>query len=173
MQNSPDINFGRTTDLLSGFNPGTGELQTLVGDFPIASLPPDIDIIHAELAMHIHEAPNGMPDNLRAYALTQDWREGSITFGSGQNMWGQDYGSGEQQNQHPGWVAFDVTELVRAWTDGSAPDLGIGIRPTDASNRTQFVVFDAHEVAYLGPRLRVHYAIQKPPCLYLPIVMQP
>ncbi len=173
MQNSSDVNFGRATDLLSGFNPGTGELQTLVGDFPIASLPPNIDIVRADLAMHIHEAPNGVPDNLRAYALTQDWRETSITFGSGQDMWGQGYGSGEQQSQQPGWMSFDVTGLVQSWINGSTPAFGIGIRSSDAGNRTQFVVFDAHEVAYLGPRLRIHYTIQQSPSIYLPIMMQP
>ena len=173
MQNSPDVNFGQTTDLLSGFNPGMGELQTLVGDFPIASLPPNIDIIRAELALHIQESPNGAPDNLRAYALTQDWLEKEITFDSGQSLWGRAYGAGEQNSQQPDWMTFEVTDLVQAWIDGAAPALGIGVRPADASNRTQFASFDAHEVAYLGPRLRINYILKESPHLYLPIMVRP
>jgi hypothetical protein len=173
MQNSPDTNFGQTTELRAGFNPGTGELQVITGDFPTASLPANATIIQAELAMHIQDAPSGAPDNLRAYALTAAWEEKTITFGSGQNLWGTAYGHGEQNLQQPGWMTFDVTDIVQRWIDGTAPDLGIGVRPADASNRTQFLVFDAHEVPYLGPRLRIQYTIEEGPSLYLPMMLTP
>jgi cell division septation protein DedD len=173
MQNSPDTNFGQATELRAGFNPGTGELQVITGDFPTASLPANATIIQAELAMHIQDAPSGAPDNLRAYALTAAWEEKTITFGSGQNLWGTAYGHGEQNLQQPGWMTFDVTDIVQRWIDGTAPDLGIGVRPADASNRTQFLVFDAHEVPYLGPRLRIQYTIEEGPSLYLPMMLTP
>ncbi len=173
MQNLPDTNFGQALDLRAGYNPGTGELQVLVGKFPTTSLPANATIIRADLALHINETPNGAPDNLRAYALTGDWLETDVTFDSGQLLWGQAYGGGETNPQQPGWMSFDVTQLVQAWVDGVSPAYGIGIHPADISNRTQFVVFDAHEVAYLGPRLRIHYVQEAGPSLYLPLMVTP
>ncbi len=173
MQNLPDTNFGQALDLRAGYNPGTGELQVLVGKFPTTSLPANATIIRADLALHINETPNGAPDNLRAYALTGDWLETDVTFDSGQSLWGQAYGDGETNPQQPGWMSFDVTQLVQAWVDGVSPAYGIGIHPADISNRTQFVVFDAHEVAYLGPRLRIHYVQEAGPSLYLPLMVTP
>ena len=173
VQNSADTNFGETTDLLSGFNPGMGELQVAMGDFPIASLPANATIVRAELAMHIQETPNGVPDNLRAYALTQSWQEKTITFDSAQDLWGQALGAEERNAQHPDWMTFDVTDVVQRWVDGVSPAFGIGVRPTDATNRTQFVVFDAHEVPYLGPRLRINYTLETGPMLYLPLTLAP
>ncbi len=173
VQNAADTNFGATTDLLSGYNPGMGELQVIAGDFPIDSLPAGTTIIRAELAMHIQESPNGMPDNLQAYALTQPWQEKTITFNSGQNLWGQAYGAGERNNQHPEWMTFEVTELVQNWVDGASTAFGIGVRPIDATNRTRFAAFDAHEVPYLGPRLRINYVIEAGPTIYLPLTIAP
>jgi len=173
MQSLPDANFGQTQDLRAGYNPGTGELQVLVGKFPVTSLPTNVTIIRAELALHINEAPNGAPGNLRAYALTDDWRETDVTFDSGQSLWGQAYGGGELNSQQSDWMSFDVTALVQAWVDGVSPAYGIGIHPADLNNRTQFAVFDAHEVAYLGPRLRIHYVQEAGPFLYLPLMAAP
>jgi len=145
----------------------------LVGSFPIASLPADANIIRAELALHVNEEPNGAPDNLRAYALTGDWLESNVTYSSGQSLWGQAYDNGVSNIQQPGWMTFDVTDLVQAWLHGGASDFGIGVRPADAGNRTQFAVFDAHEVAFLGPRLRIQYQVKKGPSLYLPMIARP
>lgn len=172
MQNSPDTNFGQTNELLAGFNPGTGELQTLVGDFPIQSLPSNITVLQAELALYIQEAPNGIPNNLQAYILTEDWPEAEITFSNGQTLWGSSLSSG-QQTDPPGWMVFQVTDLVQAWLDGAAPMMGIGIRPNSALNRTQFVSFASHETPYLGPRLRIHYQLAEEKMLYLPVMIAP
>ncbi len=172
MQNSPDTNFGQTSELLAGFNPGTGELQTLVGGFPIQSLPGNITVLQAELALYIQEAPNGIPSNLQAYILTEDWPEAEITYSNGQTLWGSSLSSG-QQTDPPGWMVFQVTDLVQAWLDGAAPMMGIGIRPSSALNRTQFVAFASHETPYLGPRLRIHYRINEETMLYLPVFIAP
>ncbi len=172
MQNSPDTNFGHTSELLAGFNPGTGELQTLVGDFPIRSLPANITVLQADLALYIQEAPNGVPSNLQAYALTADWPEAEITFTDGQTLWGDPLGFGQQTDQ-PGWMVFNVTDLVQAWLNGATPMSGIGIRPNSALNRTQFVSFASHEIPYLGPRLRIHYQLAEEKMLYLPVMIAP
>ena len=173
MQNAPETNFGQSPELRSGFNPGAGELQVLLGAFPINSLPPGAKILSAELALHIQESPNGLPTNLKAYALANAWQERQATYDTAQSLWGSTYGPGQLAGPSSDWMTFDVTDLVQAWISGAAPNFGIGVRPADASNRTQFATFDAHEVAYLGPRLRIRYAVMAPKLLYLPVMITP
>ncbi len=172
MQQLADTNFGQSLDLRAGYNPGTGEMQILLGDFPTASLPANTHIIRAELALHINDAPNGLPGNLQAYALTGAWDEADITYNSGQDLWGEHSGGGETSPKQPEWLIFDVSSLVQEWINGTASANGIGVRPLDAINRTQFAVFDAHEVAYMGPRLRIHYTIPENSHLYLPLIQK-
>ena len=60
------------------------------------------------------------------------------------------------------WVTLDVTELVRGWHDGRWPNEGIGIQTTSAGAGDQMIAFDAHEVPYQGPHLRLIYATPLP-----------
>ncbi len=173
VENLPNDNFGQTAVLLTGFTSESGEMQLVVGDFPINALPSDAMIIQAELAVHIQDAPNGIPDGLRAYALTGDWGEKTITFSGGQNLWGAMYGNGEQMPDRPGWMTFDVTQLVQGWVDGSIAPNGLGVRPGNNREPSRFVAFDAHETPYLGPRLRIHYTTPTGPMLYLPMMVTP
>ncbi len=172
-QNEPDANFGQTTDLLAGYQLSAGELQTVVGGFSLASLPADATIVSAYLALHLQNGSADAPTSLRAYALTRDWEETGVTFGNSQDLWGKGYGSARQDDQQPSWVTFDVTDLVQAWVRGPSPAFGVGVRSIDAQNPPQLAVFDAHETPYLGPRLRIHYIIDQPASIYLPMLVTP
>jgi len=172
-EKEPDANFGQTTDLLAGYQITSGEMQTVVGGFLLPSLPLSATVVHADLALHLRDAPAATPINLRAYALTDDWEEQTITFNQAQGSWGEGYGEARQDAQASEWVAFDVTELVRAWMTGDSPAFGIGIRPAKAQTPGQLTTFDAHETPYLGPRLRIHYTLNESTAIYLPIMVAP
>ena len=149
------------------------QLQTVVGGFSLASLPADATIVSAYLALHLQNGSADAPTSLRAYALTRDWEETGVTFGNSQDLWGKGYGSARQDDQQPSWVTFDVTDLVQAWVRGPSPAFGVGVRSIDAQNPPQLAVFDAHETPYLGPRLRIHYIIDQPASIYLPMLVTP
>jgi len=172
-QSEPDANFGQTAELQAGYSLSAGELQALVGGFPMVSLPFNADILSAELALHLQEDATDAPANLRAYALVHDWQETDITFDSGQNLWGKGYGMGRQDPQSLTWLTFDVTDLVQMWVDGEAGAFGVGVRSTHIQPPAQFAIFDAHETPYLGPKLRIHYVLRELDSLYLPIWLIP
>ena len=172
-ESDPDVNFGKASELLAGYQLLAGELQTVTGGFPLPALPLNTTVLRAELALHLQEASENLPEDLQAYALTRNWEETEITYANGQDLWGKGYGFARQDDNQPEWVTFDVTALVQAWVREEAPMFGIGVRAGTRQNPAQLAMFDAHEVPFLGPRLRIHYITQASIPLYLPMVTVP
>ena len=101
---------------------------------------------------------------LQAYRLLDPWSETEVTYNSAANLWGEGYGSVilDGSVRAGDWVALDVTELVRGWQDGRWPNDGIGISAATPGDINQASIFVAHEIPYLGPRLRLIYATPSP-----------
>jgi hypothetical protein len=149
---------------------GSPEQRILVR-FDLSSIPPASVIKNATLRMYAKNvlAPSGSSKSIQAYVLLEPWVEGTM-LGSGtangatwrtrdgSNNWDKaggtyyDYviavGREEATGLSPlpagftaGWVSWDMTQLMQAWTDGVVGNFGMLLR----SSATDVVEFETRE----------------------------
>ncbi len=133
LQGRAGTNFGSTTDMLAGYddylNPD-GQIARSLVKFNLSAIPTGTSINNATLYLYYveyYDYPN-YSRTITTYRIGSSWSEGSVTWNT-QPAIGESYGSSSIiANSSWGWVSFDVTNLVRAWVNGSQTNNGIMLR---------------------------------------------
>ena len=149
-QGVPDQNFGSFTDMWAGFglaNCGTPvdyDISRSLLKFDLASIPGGTRLDEASLYVKVYRLCYRQPTTPRTattYRATDAWSEESVTWDN-QPVAGEAYGSTSIAFLDAGkWHAFDVTDLVRGWVNGSLSNEGLIVRGPEK---------DDSDMAWLG-----------------------
>jgi hypothetical protein len=132
LEGYPNVNLGNTSDMWAGYdvclNPD-GEIARSLIRFDISSLPASDYIAEATLRIRLVSSCDyeGASRRIRTYRTTSSWSESSVTWNN-RPGYGGSYGSRSIVHGAWGWYEFDVTNLVRAWHDGTYVNHGIMLR---------------------------------------------
>jgi TGF-beta propeptide len=135
------------------FHVGANALSIRRGllQFDLSALPADERIVSAKLSVYRTETPRGS-GVVGVHRVTTPWAEGT--------------GVNTCTNESPGWDSFDVTSLVRGWTDGAFPNDGLMLKLDDESLSPCTTVTNCNYWAYasdsyahptLRPKLTIVY----------------
>jgi len=93
---------------------------------PLEDLPPEKSLEKAELVlnMKLSRTPPAEPFDLAAHVVADEWHEGSTTWNN-QPEFQQKAELVVTIKPEPGTVQLDVTDVVRKWRTGEAPNHGI------------------------------------------------
>lgn len=191
LSKQPQANFGHDQTLDVGMTNTAGVHQALIGGFLLGGVPANVQLIKAELAVNVSSAQNTNGMMLQARRLTAAWSEETATLANSAEIWGDVIALVQLGPAPSGWLTIDVTQLVGDWLTGATPNFGIGLDAVVGVG-SQLLTVNAHEMPYLGPRLRLNYIVPTatptatstatptvtptptatPIALYLPIIQQ-
>lgn len=164
-QNNPSTNYGNNTAVNIWRESGT-EAHALLY-FDTSALPAGASITSATLDVYsvinlqAPEAPGDVVP-IRAEAVLSSWTETGVTWN---NRPPSNYLNDPPVLYQQEWLAYDVTNIVQAWADGTVDNHGIKLAPHvgDPSD-TAWAFFLDRSHATTGPRLTITYEEAPPPC---------
>jgi hypothetical protein len=167
LQGYPTSNYGASSDMRVGYddylNPDGQIVRGLVR-FDLSSLPTGATIDSATLRVYL-VASWDYPDYTRtctAYRIPSDWSESTVTWDNAPSP-AEAYGSTGVTHGVWGWYSFDVTDLVRAWYNGTYTNRGIMLRgPEYSGTDSSWKAFSTKEGSY-QPQLVVDYTVSSGP----------
>lgn len=168
-QGYPTTNYGISTKMRCGYddyyNP-YGRIMRCLIKFDISSIPVGATINSAELYVGLVESWDfpGRTRTYTTYRIPSDWSEGTVTWSNAPSP-AEAYGSADVTHDAWDWYSFDVTNLVRAWHDGTYPNFGVMLRgPEHSGSDSSWKAFStkgAGRYTY-GPRLVVDLDLPPP-----------
>jgi hypothetical protein len=164
LEGYPNVNLGSAADMLAGYDvclDPYGEIARALVRFDIASLPSQACIEEATLKIHLVTSCD-YPDSIRTirtYRITENWSESSVTWNNRPD-YGEAYGSESIEHGAWDWYDFDVTDLVKAWHDGTYTNHGIMLRGPEVIG---WRGFGTREWSSYRPRLIVDYDLDTTP----------
>ena len=126
--------------------------------FNLTEIPSEFQIVKAFLKLYMYSAP-ASPQIYEAYRITSDWSEHWLNW-TVQPTYAS-YPTGcTTINATPstGWISWDITEDIKAWYSGSAPNYGTMLKMKFERNASDEVAaFYPREIRYadLRPKLEV------------------
>jgi len=149
-QGYPTTNYGISTKMRCGYddyyNPD-GRIMRCLIKFDISSIPVGATINSAELYVGLVESWD-FTDRTRTYTtyrIPSDWSEGTVTWSNAPSP-AEAYGSADVTHDAWDWYSFDVTNLVRAWHDGTYPNFGVMLRgPEHSGSDSSWKAFATRE----------------------------
>lgn len=162
LQGYASQNLGNTTDMWCGYddslNPD-GQIVRCLIKFNITSLPSNQTLTKATLRVRLvnsYDFPN-RSRTVTTYRITSNWSENSINWNN-KPGYGSAYGSKSIVHGAWDWYEFDVTNLVRAWYNGTYTNYGIMLRgPEFSGSDSSWRGFSTREGPFT-PQLIVEYA---------------
>ena len=139
IQGYAGTNYGDADDMLVGFDknyydPALKAVRSLV-QFDLSAIPAGTNISSATLNLYFVEwldVPN-TSRTITTYRISSGWSEMSVNWNN-KPSFGESYGAASiKASSNWRYVAFDVTELVRAWVNNTHPNYGIMLRGPESS----------------------------------------
>ena len=121
--------------------------------FELSGLPAGATVEVARLS--IYQSEGGGERLVRAYRITQDWGEDSVTWNT--FTLGDMTVRGSFSAQGQGWKTVEITALVQEWMDGSA-NHGLALHD-EAAGASEYEVYysSEHEEQDLRPKLYIRW----------------
>lgn len=160
-----DHNKATDKKLLTSAEAGK-EYRTLL-QFDLSGLPPTAIIQSASLELTASGIKS--PDVVEAHRLLRDWTEDGVTWNShdGTDLWntpGGDYDPTTVATflaDSTGRKSMDITDLARAWVDGSLPNYGlILLTEFQAMGHKENTYYSSDDAAYPRPKLTLIYVCE-------------
>lgn len=128
--------------------------------FDVSSIPSDAAINSAKFRIYMHSAtPSGDSDmRVESRHLGSDWSQCSVTWNSHQPDWGPVYGE-SWIGTNPGWLEFDVTDIVRDWVYGTHANYGLTVMGDETVRERQRMFYSSRDTGGNYPRLVVDYTL--------------
>jgi len=141
------------------------ELRTLL-HFDLSGLPPTATVQTATLELEV--ATHGSTDVVEAHRLLRDWTEDGVTWNDydGVSPWtspGGDYDptiAGSFLADSAGQKTMDITNLVRAWANGTQPNYGLLLLSPPAAGGSPNQYHSGNQGGNPHPRLTVRYVCE-------------
>ena len=134
-QTSPGQNHGSDDELSSRQSPGNGMRPVI--RFDLAAVPQATPLLSARAWLYVTERDDtGLPVNL--HRITDGWTEHAVTWSNTASDFDPAVSASfTAPSSHTG-LAVDLTALVRAWVDGSAPNHGLMLRSTSNGSESKY-----------------------------------
>jgi hypothetical protein len=160
-QGYPDENVGYTSDMWAGyddyFDPDGKIVRSLV-QFDLAGIPAGTQIASASLKLYLIDSWDypGRSRTITTYRIKSGWSEMSVTWNT-KPSYGESYGTASVTHGDRRWYSFDVTDLVRAWVNGTKSNYGIMVRgPEHSGQDSSWKGFSTREGPF-PPQLVINY----------------
>jgi hypothetical protein len=159
-QGSPSTNYATGDRFYVGKDTGALSPMGLVMRgmlfFDLSALPPNVTINSATLRVYLVESYDyaGASRTITAYRISSWWTELLVTWNNAPTF-AEAYGSASVGHGAWGWHSLNVTNLVRAWLDGTYPNYGIMLR---GSEDIAWRAFASEETSY-APQLVINYTL--------------
>jgi hypothetical protein len=146
----PVNNYGNSTLMRCGYDDSyepDGRIMRCLIKFDISSLPSGSTINNAKLYVYLVGSWDypGQTRTYTTYRIASNWSESTITWNNAPS-YAQAYGSTGVTHEAWGWYSFDVTNLVRAWYNGTYPNYGIMLRgPEWSGSDSSWKAFSTEE----------------------------
>jgi bacillolysin len=139
IQGYAGTNYGDYVDMMVGydknyFSPAYKAVRSLI-QFDLSAIPQGTNISNAMLNVYFVEWLDvpGTSRTIKTYRIGSSWSEMNVTWGN-QPSSAESYGSVSiTANSQWRYLAIDVTDLVRAWVNGTYPNYGIMLRGTESA----------------------------------------
>lgn len=156
LQGYPDLRFGTNADMWAGYDTclsSPGATRSMV-KFDLAPIPAGGSIITATLRLNVVGAcgPSDASAHISTHRVISDWAEASVTWNT-KPEFADAYGGQPIARDGRGWYEFDVTELARAWWDGTHANHGVMIVGSVSGRRS----FSTHEGSF-APELVIEFS---------------
>jgi hypothetical protein len=162
--NNPNNNYCTSNWLRIGYSynsPNNGA-ERLFLKFDLNSIPSEAAINWARFKIYMHSAtpsPDPLGDmRVETRHLASDWSQCSVTWNNHQPDWGPVYGE-SWIGTNPGWLEFDVTDIVRDWVYGTHANYGLTVMGDENVRERQRMFYSSRETGGLYPRLIVDYEV--------------
>jgi hypothetical protein len=135
-------------------NPDGRIVRSLIR-FNVAGIPSGATIHSASLRLYLSNSYDypGHSVPIRPYRISSPWAVDTVTWDSAP-LYAESYPATWIGHGPVGWYSFNVTDLVRVWTDGTYPNYGIMLRGPETS--VGWREFTTSETIY-PPQLVVEY----------------
>ncbi|MCX7680588.1 MAG: DNRLRE domain-containing protein, partial [Anaerolineae bacterium] len=135
-----------------------GKIVRSLVRFDLSSIPTGATINQATLRLYLVSSwdyPN-RTRTITTYRIGSSWSESGVTWNN-QPSHAEAFGSAGVTHGAWGWYAFDVTNLVRGWVNGTWPNYGIMLRgPEWSGTDSSWKSFATRESTY-DPQLVITY----------------
>jgi uncharacterized repeat protein (TIGR01451 family) len=161
VQADPNTNYGDPVDMWAGYDHCFGGqiIRSLVG-FDLSSIPPGTTVNQAQLYLYLMSSCDVGPrtHTFTTYRIGSSWSELSVTWNT-RPSFAEAYGSTSITSEAWGWYAFDVTDLVRGWVNGSVSNYGLMVRGPESSGSSSALLgfFTSEAGSSYAPYLEVTY----------------
>jgi len=127
--------------------------------FNLTEIPSEFEILRAYLKLYMYGQAPASPQIYEAYRITSDWSEHWLNW-TVQPSYASCPTNYTTINPTPsnGWISWDITEDVKAWYSGSAPNYGTMLKIKFERNASDEVAaFYPREIRYgdLRPKLEI------------------
>lgn len=147
---APDVNFGDISPLQVWYSSDGGDFHGLVR-FDLSDIPNGASIEGARFHAYSEEEGGFDYADIQLHRITGGWEEMGVTWNDVPLAAGPCVTA--SVGAKPGWAEWDVTTLVREWTDGTYPNHGLKMVPVTDSYVRAFTSRESER----PPSLRVQY----------------
>jgi hypothetical protein len=162
------VNFGSYNSMWVGYGykacyQGSTDAKITRGlvKFNLASIPAGTSISQAKLYLKTGGAcygSNSSPRTVTIYRANKNWSESSVTWNSSIG-YGEAYGSASVSLTSAGTYAFDITNLVRGWVNGTIANYGLMVRgPEGSGSEFAWFGFYTSESSSSDPYIYITYS---------------
>lgn len=140
----PDINYTEPETVEIGFSDAH---KLAYFQFDVHALPPSTPIVTASFSAYLKES-NGVPYiGIQVFSVQRTWCEHEITWSNKPPL--VDMPAIASVSASPGWVTWDVTELMRSWISQPDKNFGFALGTDSASFDRNFDGMHQQNAPYL------------------------
>ncbi|MFW6126378.1 MAG: DNRLRE domain-containing protein [Chloroflexota bacterium] len=158
-ENAKDTNFGNEAYLFVGGNLAHQFYRTLI-EFDVSTIVSTAVVTEAYVELFYSESDPQLNAMMAVYEVKNDWDEDHINWANAPTPAAEAVDTvNVPAVASQGWIAWDVTILVRGWLDGSVANYGVLLKDADESTVKSLKGFysSSHSLFERRPRLVVTY----------------
>ncbi len=156
---SPASNYGSSQYAYAGWT-SAGRYRTYM-EFDISSMEPGYYIVSSLVLLFENSYSGSVNLDFLVQRITTAWNESTVNYNSGitTTTTDQRYTLAGMSTSNS-WLTFDVTEFMRAWYNGTAPNNGIMIRRYTEGTTASYIALRSDDYATISyrPRMEVIYS---------------
>lgn len=133
---------------------GWGDYYYDFFEFDLAQAPMANNTVKVTLYLFSNPYPEGGDPGFQINRITQAWTEAGVTLANNpSSVFYKNFGI----FVHGSWSQVDITDLYKSWKDGTYPNFGIKLAPTN-SNRTNGAIYSSDNLDTAHrPKLLIEY----------------
>ncbi len=161
LEGIPNTNDGTDSTMWTGYehcSDFSGITRSLV-KFDLSAIPAGAQIAQASLSLFLDGScdTGNNSRTVTTYRLTSDWGETAVTWNTKPGF-AEAYGSSTVSSRVFQRYSVDVTNLARAWVNGTYPNYGLMLRSPESSNSARLAFGTRQAGSSYAPYITITYA---------------